>query len=593
MLDEKGKVLYVGKAKNLKKRVSSYFQRALDGKTQQLVSQIDSIQVTITRNEREALLLESNLIKAERPRYNIIFKDDKSYPYLRLTKGTYPQLSFYRGIRKPGAHYYGPYSSSNDAREALTLLQNIFQLRQCDDLFFRNRTRACLQYQIKRCSGPCVGHITEEAYQKRVKLARLFLEGHGQEVLQGLIEQMDKAANALEYERAAQLRDQIALLRNTQEQQIILKSTQDMDVLGFSILGEKACVHKLVIREGKMVGTRQFFPLGIGFLGTLDDSLCELAQHFLLQHYVHSEHPDRYPKLIVTSLKLAQQTDLSDLISEKAESSIQIVTATRGDRLRWAGMATTSAEQALITRQSKPHNLKQHAKALQSVLGLPEPIVTLDCFDVSHLSGEATKVSKVTFTDEGADKSQYRQFSITDHKPGDDYGALQEALMRHYTKVRSEDKALPDVLIVDGGKGQLNVAKAVLEELQIVDVVCLAVAKGPRRKPGLEVVYVARGEGAIRLNLDPLALQLIQQLRDEAHRFAVKSHRSRRSKRYKQSSLEGIPGIGSKRRLKLLKYFGGLEELKKANIEELAKVPGIHKTLAETIYQHLQGQHKG
>ncbi len=581
MLDAKGQILYIGKAKNLKKRVSSYFRGAHDTKTLQLVGQIDSIQVTVTRNEREALLLENNLIKAEKPRYNIIFKDDKSYPYLELTAGEFPRLTFYRGIKKKNKTYFGPYASSREAREALLLLQNLFQLRQCDESFFKNRTRACLQYQIKRCSGSCVGHIAREEYIKDVKLARLFLEGKSQEVLHDLIAKMEVVAEKLNYEKAAQYRDQIALLRNVQEQQIIVKGSEDLDVLGIAVLGDKACVHKLLVRQGKIQGSRQYFPQNTNFIGEPE----KLLEAFVVQHYLSANTEQALlPKSILLPCGLPQQLELSILLAEQAKRRVQLVNVVRGDRLRWVTMANTSAEQAL---HSRTKNLVSNVLALETLLDRVDPITKMACFDVSHLAGTATVVSCVVFDQAGPVKNDYRRFHIKAKTRGDDYAALREAITRYLTRLKLENIPLPDVLMVDGGKGQLSSAQAVFDALQITEIELLAIAKGPRRKAGLETIFRGDGTGWLQLNPDPLALQLLQQLRDEAHRFAVKGHRQLRAGQYRRSTLETIPGVGSKRRLKLLQYFGGLEEVKKASSEELTKVPGIDTKLAQQIYDHL------
>lgn len=585
MLDGKGVVLYVGKAKNLKKRVSSYFRRALDTKTQQLVKQIKSIEVTVTRNEREALLLENNLIKELQPRYNIIFRDDKSYPYLKLTiDALFPRLSFYRG-RKSDGKVYGPYPSVREARSALNALQSIFRLRQCDEVFFKNRKRPCLQYQIKRCSAPCVGYITPENYRKDVDFARLFLEGKNKQVIEKLIDQMTEASTEQAFEEAARLRDRISLLRTVQEHQIIMSDTKDVDVLGIYVEGSAACVHVLVIREGRMLGSRQYFPNKTALIVQEEELSQVLLEAFILQHYQSD-----IPKTILLPFALKNKENVSALLRERREGPVNIATAVKGDRLRWLKMAVTSARLALISHVKQTRDLTPRFLALQESLHLESIPEKLACFDASHTLGEATVVSCVVFDSNGPHKSEYRRFNIRAKTGGDDYAALKEGLTRHFTRLKSEGLGLPDVLLVDGGKGQLNVAKAVLEECQVEGVILLAVAKGPHRKAGLETVYLSSNGKAIHLQPNASALLLIQQIRDEAHRFAITAHRKRIVRLRSTSTLEKIPGIGSKRRQSLLQYFGGLPEIMQASIEALAKVPGINQGLAERLYEALHGQ---
>jgi excinuclease ABC subunit C len=590
MLDEAGRVLYVGKAKNLKKRVTSYFQRQLDAKTLQLIKQVNSIEITITRNEREALLLESSLIKAQTPRYNVIFRDDKSYPYLKLSvRDEFPRLFLHRGSKQESAKYYGPYPSAREAREALNLLQTIFKLRQCDEIFFKNRTRPCLQYQIKRCSAPCVGYITKDDYQRDVDYTRLFLEGKNQMVIEQLIKKMETASHSLLFEQAARIRDQIALLRGVQEQQIIIGATQDIDVLGISILQDQACIHVLVIREGRMLGSRQYFPNKKAIL-TLEEAAEEtILSAFILQHYTNHDNENGMPSIILLPMTLKNEKDLQDILKEKV-GSVQITRAIRGDRAKWLKMAMMSARQALISRASHKMDLTTRFSALQDSLALETVPERIECFDVSHALGEATVVSCVVFDVHGPAKGDYRRYNVRAATGGDDYRALTEGLTRHYTRLKLEAKILPDILLIDGGKGQLACARAVLEELQVTGVILLAVAKGPQRKPGLETVYLSTNGEAKELQLAPNALHLIQQCRDEAHRFAITAHRKQRALKRKTSSLEFVEGIGKIRRHKLLQYFGGLQEISQASVEELAKVPGISHSLAERLYEKLHGR---
>lgn len=589
MLDGKGHVLYVGKAKNIKKRVTSYFKKQLDAKTLQLVKQIKSIQVTVTRNEREALLLESNIINAERPRYNIIFKDDKSYPYLKLTVNeTFPRLGFHRGSKQEVAKYYGPYPSAREARDALNLLQNIFKLRQCDDVFFKNRTRPCLQYQIKRCSGPCVGYITKEDYDRDVLHARLFLEGKNKVVIEQLIQKMTHLSEHLQYEQAAKIRDQIALLRGVQERQIIMGATKDIDVLGIAVFHGQACIHVLVIREGRMLGSRQYFPNKTAVILPGEAAEETILSAFILQHYGHMDKESGFPAIILLPFELKNEKELSTFLNDNV-GDIEITKASRGDRVKWVTMAMTSAKQALISRASYKMDLTARFLALQETLQLESCPERIECFDVSHTLGEATVASCVVFDAKGPVKSDYRRFNIRAETGGDDYLAMTEGLTRHYTRLKSEGGLLPDILLIDGGKGQLGCARAVLDELQVVGVTLLSVAKGPERKVGLETVYLSAYGKITQLALAPSALLLIQQCRDEAHRFAITAHRKKRAHRRQTSTLENIEGIGKERRIKLLHYFGGLQEILQASIEELAKVPGISHALAERLYETLHG----
>lgn len=594
MVNVAGEVIYVGKAKNLKKRVSSYFHRQLDSKTLQLVKQIHSIEVTVTRNEREALLLESNLIKALKPRYNVIFRDDKSYAYLYLSsKDKFPRLSFYRGKKDKSSKYFGPYPSSRLAREALNFLQRIFKLRHCDNSFFNNRVRPCLQYQIKRCTAPCVGYINEEDYRAQVKNAVLFLEGKSQQVINQLLEQMDVASQQLDYEQAAKFRDQIALLRSIQEQQIIFGKSLNIDVLGIAVEGALACIHVLVIRDGVMRGTRHYFPDKVSVLEGEVSPAEELLEAFILQHYLLHEDPQDLqdlPKEILIGFELKHRASLVRLMSEQLGKSIGLTVAKRGVRLQWLSMANQSATAALKGRLKYKIDLTDRFEALQEALVLTSIPQRIECFDVSHTQGEATVAACVVFDPNGPLKMAYRRFNIRGLTPGDDYGALRQALTRHYTRLKSEGRLLADVLLIDGGKGQLAVAEAVLQECQVSGLSLIAVAKGPGRKAGLETLYLDSKGQQLSLSPDSKAFHLIQQIRDEAHRFAITAHRNQRSKRVIHSRLEDIPGVGQQRRIALLKQFGGLQEVLQASIEELSKVQGISRSLASQIYQALHGE---
>lgn len=595
MLDIKGRVLYVGKAKNLKKRVTSYFQRQLDAKTLQLIKHIHSIEVTITRNEREALLLESNLIKSEKPRYNILFRDDKSYPYLKLSDEPFSQLSFHRGFKRGKDKFYGPYSSAREARDALSLLQNIFHLRVCDPSFFKGRTRPCLQYQIKRCSGPCVGLIDMEEYERDVQHAKLFLEGKNRLVIEALIEKMSKASKELQFEKAARIRDQIALLRGIQEQQIIIGNTDDIDILGIYTKHGEACIQKLMIRDGQMLGSRQYFPNKNPLLVFHEKETESFLEAFILQHYASkSDQNHTLPKIIILPFLLSDTASIQSFIQTEIGIEMQLTKAVRGDRLRWVEMANTSAREALENRLLREVDLSSPLNTLKENLKLTGNLNIVQCFDVSHSLGEATVVSCITFGIKGAIKSAYRRFNIRSKTAGNDIAALEEGLKRHFTRLKTENLTLPDLLIIDGGKAQLSIAREVLENTGITvglqGISLLSVAKGEGRKSGLETIYYWDGAKIQKATLEASAFQFVLKCRDEAHRFAITAHRNQRGKRLKTSSLEKISGIGHKRRQNLLHYFGGLQEIEQASVEELAKVPGISRSLAERLYQILHGK---
>jgi excinuclease ABC subunit C len=583
MFNQEGVVLYVGKAKNLKKRVNSYFQRQLDAKSLQLVKRIHSI--------------ESNLIKELKPRYNILFRDDKSYPYLLLSStDTFARLSFYRGDKKESGSYYGPYPSSMAAREALSLLQGIFKLRQCDDVFFRNRKRPCLQYQIKRCTAPCVGYISQEAYQENVRHVKCFLEGKSQSIMHVLIERMMLASENAHYEQAASLRDQIAHLRTVQEQQIIMNTKGNVDVLGIAGDSAGGCIHVLIIREGNILGSRSYFPDTLGILINTENIQQSRLEAFITQHYLLSQIPrEDMPDEWVLPVDLINTENLIALLSEKKGSKIEMSKASRGDKLKWVAMANESAKHAYALRVKTAHtqkDLSHRFVALQEILQLEALPERLECFDISHSLGEATVASCVVFAEWGPLKKDYRRFNIKAQTGGDDYAAMAEALTRRYTRLKAEGGLLPDILVIDGGKGQVGVAVSVLQELQVSGVIILGISKGPARKAGLEKLHLYV-EGEIKQlpawDAAHPAFHLIQQIRDEAHRFAIHAHRNKRAKTRLHSILEDIPGIGKQRRLALLRYFGGLQEVRKAGIEELAKVPGISARLAEQIYVALHG----
>lgn len=584
MFDVAGIVLYVGKARNLKNRLSSYFRGNVGIKTAAMVRQIQRIEVIVTRTENEALLLESNLIKKFQPRYNVLLRDDKGYPYIMLAGDQdFPRLDFYRGPRVGKNRYFGPYPSAYAARETLNFLQKLFRLRSCQDDFFRHRQRPCLQYQIGRCTAPCVGLIDRVAYQRDVQRAVLFLEGKSQTIIDDLIKQMELAASQLEFEKAAQYRDQIARLRQIQQQQIIVNDQGDIDVVVLSSKHGSVCVHLMSIRAGYLLGSKAFFPVT-----PKDCNEEEILTAFLAQYYLNEIHKQDIPRQILVSHTIMDQDWLATALTEHAKHAITFLHNPRGERARLLQMATQNAELALQRHLAERSMVYQRLSALQKLLGLDVLPQRLECFDISHSQGEATVASCVVFDETGPRKSDYRRFNIEGITPGDDYAAMQQALLRRYTAIKTEEGQLPDVLIIDGGKGQLAQAEKVLEELQISSVTILSIAKGPTRKAGLETLFMSGKQVPLDVSSDSMALHLLQQIRDEAHRFAITGHRNRRAKKRHTSVLEAIPGIGAKRRSELLRQFGGLQELKRASIEELSKVPGISKALAKLIYDTLQ-----
>ena len=576
MLDHAGKVLYVGKAGNLKKRVSSYFQRTLKSpKTQSLVDQIRGIEVTVTRTEGEALLLENNLIKDLKPRYNILLRDDKSYPYIFLSAHEFPRLSVHRGARRAKGRYFGPYPNAGAVRESLNLLQKVFQVRQCEDSFFRNRTRPCLQHQIERCTAPCVRRITPDQYAEDVRHTVMFLEGRSNQVIDELVQRMEASAERMDYEQAAYYRDQIASLRRVQERQYVSGEGGDLDIIAATVQGGMACVQVFFIRSGHNLGNKGFYP-------RLPDeaSVEEVLMAFIGQFYLGHEVPQE----LLLSHAVEDQDILQDMLTERAGHKVTLRTRVRGDRAHWLQLAVTNSEQALTARLSSQSGMRRRREALQKALRLSEPPTRMECFDISHTQGEATVASCVVFDEEGPLKSDYRRFNITGITPGDDYAAMEQALNRRYTRLKKGEARLPDILFIDGGPGQTGAAVRVLEELQVEEVLIVGVAKGVERRPGMEVLHIPGQDRTVELPADSPGLHLVQQIRDEAHRFAITGHRQRRGKARTTSPLEQIPGIGPKRRQQLLKQFGGLQEVARAQVDELVNIEGISRTLAQQIY---------
>ncbi|KAA5818911.1 excinuclease ABC subunit UvrC [Yersinia pestis subsp. pestis bv. Medievalis] len=587
MYDTAGTVIYVGKAKDLKKRLTSYFRaQVANRKTETLVKNIAQIDVTVTHTETEALLLEHNYIKLYQPRYNVLLRDDKSYPLIFLSADEHPRLAVHRGAKHEKGEYFGPFPNSYAVRETLALLQKLFPVRQCENSVYRNRSRPCLQYQIGRCSGPCVeGLVSEEEYQRQVDYVRLFLSGKDQQVLTQLITRMEEASQQLHFEDAARIRDQIQAVRRVTEQQFVSGDSEDLDVIGVAFDAGLACVHVLFIRLGKVLGSRSYFPKVPA--GT---ELSEVVQTFVGQFYLQGSQGRTLPGEILLDFTLTEKDLLASSLSELAGRKIQIQSRPRGDRARYLKLARTNASTALITRLSQQSTIHQRMKELAKVLKLDE-INRMECFDISHTMGEQTVASCVVFDANGPVRSEYRRYNISGITPGDDYAAMAQVLKRRYGKAL-DDQKIPDVIFIDGGKGQLSQAFDVFASLNVPwdkqKPLLVGVAKGGDRKAGLETLFLAsEGEG-FSLPPDSPALHLIQHIRDDSHNHAITGHRQRRSKVKNTSALEMIEGVGPKRRQVLLKYMGGLQPLFNASVEEIAKVPGISQALAEKIHNALK-----
>jgi excinuclease ABC subunit C len=577
MLNGQGKVLYVGKARNLKKRLASYFRRSgLPVKTQALMAHVQNIEVAVTTSEGEALILENNLIKDFKPRYNILLRDDKSYPYIFLSAHEdFPRFGFHRGAKQEKGRYFGPYPSASAVRESLQLLQKLFPVRQCEDGFYRNRSRPCLQYQIKRCTAPCVGMVDKETYGQDVHHAVLFLEGKNNQVIDELAGCMEQAAAQLRFEEAARYRDQIATLRHVQEKQYVSGERGDLDVIAAISRHGTGCVEVFYVRGGRVLGNKTFYPQH-----AQDAEGKDVLAAFLPQYYLGREVPNE----ILVNHPLEDLELLEHALAEQTGHNVHIIHKVRGERARWLALATANAEHAVARQATNKANILQRLGALQEVLGLADLPQRIECFDISHTMGEATVASCVVFETEGPLKSDYRRFNIEGITPGDDYAALHQALLRRYTRLQQGEGKLPDILFIDGGKGQIAAAAKALEEVQIVNVAIIGVAKGPARKAGTETLFLSGLKRPFILPADSPALLLIQQIRDEAHRFAITGHRLRRGKSRTNSPLERIPGLGPKRRRLLLSRLGGLQEVARAGVEELAKVRGISRALAQRIY---------
>lgn len=587
MYDASGTVIYVGKAKDLKKRLTSYFRVQVGSrKTEALVSNIQHIDVTVTHTETEALLLEHNYIKLYQPRYNVLLRDDKSYPYIFLSSDTHPRLAMHRGAKHAKGEYFGPFPNGYAVRETLGLLQKVFPIRQCENSVYRNRSRPCLQYQIGRCLGPCVsGLVSEEEYAQQTDYVRLFLAGKDDQVLNQLVKRMEEASTGLRFEEAARLRDQIQAVRRITEKQFVSNQGDDLDVMGVAYEAGMACLHVLFIRQGKVLGSRSYFPKV-----PVDTDLAEVVQTFVGQFYLQGSEARTLPGDILLDFTLPERELLAESLSELAGRRVTIQSKPRGDRARYLKLARTNAATALTTRLAQHSTIHQRLMALAEFLDL-DKIKRMECFDISHTMGEQTIASCVVFDQNGPLRADYRRYNITGITPGDDYAAMNQVLRRRYGKAIEEDK-IPDVILIDGGKGQLSQAIQVFAELDVPwdknQPILLGVAKGSDRKAGLETLFFeAEGEG-VSLPSDAPALHVIQHIRDDAHNHAISGHRKKRAKVKNTSALESIEGVGPKRRQQLLKYMGGLQPLMNASVEEIANVPGISHALAEKIYYSLK-----
>ncbi|OGS82691.1 MAG: excinuclease ABC subunit C [Gallionellales bacterium GWA2_59_43] len=576
--DAKGDVLYVGKAKQLKKRVSSYFQKTnISPRIRLMVSHIARIETTVTRSEAEALLLENNLIKSLRPRYNILFRDDKSYPYIVLSGDEFPRLTYYRGTPNRQHQYFGPYPNSNAAKESIQLLQKIFRIRTCENSVFNNRTRPCLLHQIGRCTAPCVNLISDEDYRADIRNAVLLLQGKQQEVEQTLSSAMQQAAETQHYEQAAALRDQLRALHTVQQKQFVESTggATDADIIALAQQDGLTCVNLAMVRGGRHLGDKSFFPEHAE-----DLPAAEIVQAFIAQHYLERS----VPPLLVLDEECGDET-LAQLLSEQAGRTVKISSAASGDRKQWLEMGQRNALLALQQRIAQQGGQQRRLDKLREWIGLPD-LNRIECFDISHTMGEATQASCVVYENLDIRPAQYRRYNITGITPGDDYAAMRQALTRRYQKLAEGEGARPDLVLIDGGLGQLHIAMEVMQELGLNDLSLVGVAKGVERKAGLEQLIFPDGS-AKQMRSDDPALHLIQQIRDEAHRFAITGHRAKRGKARTASSLEEISGVGDKRRRSLLTHFGGLREVAQASVEQLCQVGGISKALAEKIYQQL------
>lgn len=587
MHDSQGEVIYVGKAKNLKNRVGSYFaSRGLTAKTVALVARIERIDVTVTATEAEALILEQNLIKTHRPPFNILLRDDKSYPYVFLSEGDSPRLSYHRGAKRKKGRYFGPYPSAAAVRESLNILQRMFKVRQCEDSFFAVRSRPCLQYQIKRCTAPCVKAVSVDDYQHQVDNTRLFLEGKSSILNDKLAELMQHAASELKFEEAGEYRDQIQYLQKVTEAQFIEADATgqvnaNVDVVAVSVKAGLCCVHVLYIRAGRMLGSKSFYPKP-----TLDQGDGEMLEAFLMQYYLEqAKHAQaELPSRIIVSMLSDECRVLEQAITSLSHKKIAIVQAKQGAAIKWLQLAVDTANENLKQRLTDKQSIRERFEDLQQQFNLEEMPKRIECFDISHSSGEDTVASCVVFDQSGPVKSDYRRFNIEGITGGDDYAAMRQALYRRFKRLAKGEGKSPDVLLIDGGKGQVTQAKAVLAEFQLTHILIIGVAKGATRKAGFEQLILANENTVVKLNDDAKALHLIQFVRDESHRFAIKNHTAKRDKKRSKSQLDDIPGVGPKRRKDLLLHFGSVKSIKEAPVRELIKVQGVSEKIAEDIY---------
>ncbi len=579
MFDAAGETLYVGKARDLRKRVASYFQKGgHETRIALMLAQVARVETTVTRSEGEALLLENNLIKAHEPRYNILFRDDKSYPYVCLTGETFPQLRFHRGKLDRQNRYFGPFPSAGAVREGMALLQKVFQLRTCENTVFANRSRPCMLHQIQRCSGPCVGLVTEADYAEDVKSAVLFLQGKTTEVLAQLKAQMEAASAALAFERAARLRDKITRLMQLQSRQFVESATAgDIDVVAAATEQGLTAVNVVMIRGGRHVGDRSFFPRHADA-----GALAEVVPAFLAQHYVGRPVP---PTIVAPGAD--DQAALADVLTAQTGQRVQIVGNPGGERRVWLAMATQNAEFAIRQKLAQKATQEDRLSALQAALGLPPEAQRIECFDVSHTMGERAVASCVIFDRLAMQTAEYRRFNVSPPAAGDDYAAMREALARRCARIVAGEFPPPDLLVVDGGKGQVALAAEILAEQGLHGTRLIGIAKGPARKAGEEDIVFPDRDKVLNLPADHPGLHLLQQIRDEAHRFAIQGHRARRGKARTTSSLQEIAGIGAKKRQALLAHFGGLKGVQAASVDDLTRVPGVSRALAERIFTEL------
>ena len=583
MYDVAHEPLYVGKAKNLRKRLSSYFrQTGLAPKTQALVARIASIEVTVTNTETEALLLEQNLIKKLRPPYNILLRDDKSYPYIFVSDHPFPRIAVHRGAKRGKGRYFGPYPSALAVRDSLSFLQKVFKMRQCEDSFFNNRSRPCLQYQINRCTGPCVNKVSEEEYAESVRHTTMFLEGKNQSLINELANAMEQASADLAFEHAAELRDMIQQLQQVQSSQFIEGESGNLDIIACELRGGSVCVQLLFVRDGRVLGSKSYFPRM-----PLDSDEGEVISAFMAQYYIGNQR--ELPAQIVVSHAVEDVEAVAQALSDNAGRKVTVAHGVRSHRAKWLALAANTASQNLNNQLASRESMRVRYESLMGLLQLESAPMRMECFDISHSHGEATVASCVVFDSDGPLRADYRRFNIKGITAGDDYAAMHQALTRRYQRVKNGDAPMPDILVIDGGKGQVQQAREVLETLGIASLLVLGVAKGPTRKAGFEQLIRGDNGHVFTAPSDAPGLHLLQHIRDEAHRFAVTGHKQQRDKKRRQSVLEAIPGIGPKKRRELLRHFGGRQEIAAASVDDLMKVPGINEKLARDIYATFRG----